>query len=410
MAHSDVRVNVLLQNNAGTEDRPQKAGVSYRFLQQRLKAWQPILSPTSVVILYFVFGVVCIALGVYIFTQSQAVVELRYDYSSLAHDSPNIGHFDLEVDRDMEPPILVYYEIQGFHQNHRRYIKSLSNPQLKGGDQVSTLPEKYSKDCHPWPTDSTGRRVNYPCGLVAQSVFNDSFAIISKAPKGNTYSSIQVDSSSKTIAWPADIHGRYKNADPEKKVKTETGESVPRQEAMNMWLLERFPPVRCEQEDITPENPWVPAKVKMIDVAAEGSFVKVPDCRGYMTKSPKCNFTLKGKDFKCEGGYKERVVEDWGLESGHLAVWMRRASLPTFRKLWGKVSEKLIRGTKLRVYVDDNFPVTKSDGRKALVMTTSSPLGGKNDFLGFGYMALGGGCLLFSLLFCVVNVSQRAGH
>ena len=35
-------------------------------------------------------------------------------------------------DRDMEPPIYVYYELHNFYQNHRRYVKSRSDKQLMG--------------------------------------------------------------------------------------------------------------------------------------------------------------------------------------------------------------------------------------------------------------------------------------
>jgi LEM3 (ligand-effect modulator 3) family / CDC50 family len=30
----------------------------------------------------------------------------------------------IEVDEDLKPPILVYYQIENFHQNHRKYARS----------------------------------------------------------------------------------------------------------------------------------------------------------------------------------------------------------------------------------------------------------------------------------------------
>jgi hypothetical protein len=37
----------------------------------------------------------------------------------------------------MEPPIYVYYQLKNFYQNHRRYVKSRSDDQLRGGESVS---------------------------------------------------------------------------------------------------------------------------------------------------------------------------------------------------------------------------------------------------------------------------------
>lgn len=36
------------------------------------------------------------------------------------------------IDEDVDGPIYVYYELQNFYQNHRRYVKSRSAYQLEG--------------------------------------------------------------------------------------------------------------------------------------------------------------------------------------------------------------------------------------------------------------------------------------
>ena len=45
------------------------------------------------------------------------------------------------------------------------------------------------------------------------------------------------------------------------------------------------------------------------------------------------------------------------------------------------------------------YPVSSFDGEKAFVVSTTSPLGGKNDFLGWAYIAVGCLCLALGLLF-----------
>merc|ERR1712232_992264 len=124
----------------------------------------------------------------------------------------------------------------------------------------------------------------------------------------------------------------------------------------------------------------------------------VVDCTGYNTKNPSCNFTRNGEAFPCNGAYR-KVQREWGIENGHFIVWMRIAGLPNFRKLWGKIDKSLKKGSKIRVHYQDNFPVKKFRGRKALVISTSSVLGGRNDSLGYGYIVVGFCCLIFGLYF-----------
>ena len=39
----------------------------------------------------------------------------------------------ITVDKDVNPPILIYYEIENFHQNHRKYTKSRDLFQVGNG-------------------------------------------------------------------------------------------------------------------------------------------------------------------------------------------------------------------------------------------------------------------------------------
>lgn len=36
------------------------------------------------------------------------------------------------IDKDIKGPLLVYYELTNYHQNHRRYVTSYSSSQLLG--------------------------------------------------------------------------------------------------------------------------------------------------------------------------------------------------------------------------------------------------------------------------------------
>ena len=66
--------------------------------------------------------------------------------------------------------MFVYYEITNLFQNHREYVKSLDADQLAGEDVDSSVLEQ---NCD--PAYKNGDNVLYPCGLVPNSRFNDTF-------------------------------------------------------------------------------------------------------------------------------------------------------------------------------------------------------------------------------------------
>ncbi|KAF9436954.1 hypothetical protein BGZ76_002457 [Entomortierella beljakovae] len=74
---------------------------------------------------------------------------------------------------DMKQPVYVYYRLSNFYQNHRRYIKSIDPKQLHG--DARSLSELKSGNCNPldYLTENGNEYPVYPCGLIANSVFND---------------------------------------------------------------------------------------------------------------------------------------------------------------------------------------------------------------------------------------------
>ncbi|CCF38797.1 LEM3/CDC50 family protein [Colletotrichum higginsianum] len=83
---------------------------------------------------------------------------------------------DFFLPDDLQPPVLFYYHLTEFHQNHRKYVTSLDGSQLKG-KSVSRGSVKDS--CFPVTSsrrDGGEEKVIYPCGAIANSIFNDTFA------------------------------------------------------------------------------------------------------------------------------------------------------------------------------------------------------------------------------------------
>jgi len=75
---------------------------------------------------------------------------------------------------DLEPSVFIYYKLTNFFQNHRRYVKSLDSKQLKGA--AVTPKDLNNGNCKPLATDSNGKAI-YPCGLIANSIFNGTLAL-----------------------------------------------------------------------------------------------------------------------------------------------------------------------------------------------------------------------------------------
>ena len=105
------------------------------------------------------------------------------------------------IPTDLKPPVLLYYRLTNFYQNHRRYVKSVSQNQLKG--QAVSLSSANS-DCN--PLGSQDGKIYYPCGLVANSQFNDTISspVLVGGPNGNQ----EYTMTKKGIAWASDQH-RY---------------------------------------------------------------------------------------------------------------------------------------------------------------------------------------------------------
>lgn len=304
------------------------------FHQQRLKAWRPLLAPRSIIIAFGLIGCLFIGLGLIVLLTTQSVVEISHRYDNLgeasystcdldhAQNDPSSSCFAIEITEEIKPPIFVYYHLTNFYQNHRRYVKSRSDPQLQGDSNPSV------DSCDPLVRDSKGRTY-YPCGLIAASTFNDTIncTLHSGSDSVDLSAKTFVDISNpdwqkKGIAWSSDVDHKF------------------------------------HQHQLEPDQ---------TNISASGA--PLPE--------------VDDEDF---------------------IVWMRTSALPSFKKLYRKITNPdriLQKGDVLVMSVNDQFPVESFGGQKHIVIATTSWLGGKNLFLGWAFIGSGIASVAVAIVFFI---------
>jgi hypothetical protein len=152
-----------------------------KFRQQKLLGWRPVPTLSCVTIIFVSFAVFFILVGILIlvFTSQVKEVIARYDrvrtyenetdpYCRNDKEVPDLCSFS--VPEKMKKPIMIYYQVDGFSQNHRAYMESKSDKQLKG-ETVS--PEELKKQCeYGYLNDNEGA---IPCGLMVKTYPDDKF-------------------------------------------------------------------------------------------------------------------------------------------------------------------------------------------------------------------------------------------
>ncbi|KAJ3129531.1 hypothetical protein HK098_001007 [Nowakowskiella sp. JEL0407] len=374
---------------ANDEKPESKRPANTAFKQQRLKAWQPILTPKTVLPTFFVIGLLFIPIGIGLYIASDQVQQIIFDYTN-CKDAPStftkptdtsssitLWKFDpptrtctiqFEVSKTFTPPVFIYYRLTNFFQNHRKYVKSFDYDQLAGKIVANSTGAKgLNVMCEPVRDASAvvvGTSVGvsgaqyYPCGLIANSMFSDfiggtspfedemavqCIANTSAMPVGISACGPGLNISYKFtqigIAWPSD------------------GEKF----AKTKWALDSPDLIK---DHLVPPPEWQ----RVFPQWKDGYTVdNLPDLRKW-----------------------ERFQ-----------VWMRTAGMPNFRKLYGRNNLNPLTSGTWELSIIDNFNVTKFSGTKSIVISTVSVLGGKNPFLGVAYVVVGIICWILGIIFLV---------
>ncbi|TYI59623.1 hypothetical protein E1A91_D10G049300v1 [Gossypium mustelinum] len=299
----------------------------YLFTQQNLPACKPVLTPEWVFMTFLFIGFIFIPVGLVTLRASHSVVEIveRYDIgcvpepfrinkvSYIQDDSiPKNCSLSFKVPKYMKAPIYIYYQLDNYYQNHRRYVKSRSDKQLLHGQNQHGI-----SSCQ--PVEVNNDRPIIPCGLIAWSLFNDTFTFIRNRA--------ELKVNRKNIAWKSDREHKF-------------------------------------GKNVYPFNFQ--------------------------------NGTLIGG-----GKLNPRIPLS---DQEDLIVWMRTSALPSFRKLYGRIEKDLDVDDVVVVHLMNNYNTYSFGGKKKLVLSTTSWLGGKNDFLGLAYVFIGSSSVTIAVVFTLLHL------
>lgn len=320
------------------------------FKQQRLPAWSPMLTASTVIPFFYIMAIVCMFLGVWLLLTVQSTQEMKMDYTeagtcdkcfekrknlSLAIEPCSCTVF-FSLDKPFKGDVFFYYGLRNFHQNLRRYMDSRDDGQMVGRLVQLENPTSY---CKPFDRDVNG--VPYaPCGAVANSMFNDSFSLTYHNSSGISQ---KVYLLRQGITWYTDKNVKYRN---------------PRKG--NLTLPEVF-------KDTVKPLYW-----------------------------QKTVYDLDPLD-----------PTNNGFVNDDLIVWMREAAFPNFKKLYGilnraKPFDDGLPAGNYTIDINYNFPVQHFRGRKEVVLTTLTWFGGQNHFLPVAYLVTSSLILLLAIILTVV--------
>ncbi len=231
------KVARVLPDSMPSADGKPKGPSDNAYLQQKMPVQHLVFTTKCVLLTLAVAGIVCTVIGAVALAYADRVVQFQFTYSSKdkcvspcpaqvkqygqdvetgrcqdpeyskGENAPQSCTVRFVLPKDIPGPVYFYYTLDNYHQNHRRYVASIDLYQIKGEfgkEDAGSEPAGHSK-CTIATENNNGSfadfyEVNgkkiwyYPCGLIARTLFNDTFAL--KGPNGDP-----VAWRSDTLAW-----------------------------------------------------------------------------------------------------------------------------------------------------------------------------------------------------------------
>jgi hypothetical protein len=81
---------------------------------------------TSTIAIFISFSVIFLSLGIALYVMSDSIQHLEVQYDTICTEFDTVCKVELTVEETIPGPVYLYYELNNFYQNHRRYVKSRS--------------------------------------------------------------------------------------------------------------------------------------------------------------------------------------------------------------------------------------------------------------------------------------------
>lgn len=328
------------------------------YWQQRLWSWDPVLTPSVIVMLLGVLGVVALPIGITIFVQSNDLYSQTVKYGGSGDSDIDCSSHSciasFTIDKDMDGPLYLYYELTNFYQNNIKYQKSIPWTQLSG--DTSETEEDLALICDPLVTNGTD--VLNPCGLVSNSFFTDRYGLISATSTINGVNPATAGFDESQLVFTSPDYFQQPNDFDFSSISgscpSECGTITQKCESCG----EVQSPCKCWKDPMTSTS--------------------------YMYHYPDDDTT----DYLYEM-YPNQINPIEGVTNEHFKVWMTIAGLPTFRKPYGKIDGPFKSGDVVKFSVQSYYDVKKFDGTKSLVLTERYSLGLPNAGIGTTFIVCG---------------------
>lgn len=391
-----------------------------RFAQQTLPSihFKPTYQTVSAILL--VVGSLLLALGCWVLPSSNAVVEIVVSYGDtypkLHAEKGNLSvrdyarndrstrswTVDVPVPAKMERPILVYYNIEPFYQSYARVLHGVSDVELMGG---TASPEQRLAVCPYVATRFDNGREIVPCGLMATSLFNDTFEVLDT-------SNIGISVEETNIAWSSDVE-RFRNP------------SNYRDENIS-WLFERYPGIVNVSKGVQDE--------KFVTWMRPAALPSVLKPYGYLSQDLHAgqNLTVRITSRFSVHGTQKSPGDPFTAHSGKISIGGSLRAANVTISVAKEMCRFQLNGCKGFTFMGDD---AKSDSevrpiifknewnlgkkgwmsykleetlfKKRLAITTLSPLGGRNNKLGAFLIGSGSMCII---LVCIIFWFHRWYH
>nr|XP_035130778.2 cell cycle control protein 50C isoform X3 [Callithrix jacchus] len=317
--------------------------------QQELPAHQLYFTATRVLSAFFTMGIFCLCMGIILIVSARSTQEIEINYTRTCANCAKLRETASNFDKECTCSIPFYLSEKMMGNVYMYYKLHGFHQNLYRYIQSRSNRQLMGKDVKAVEDCSPFKTSNsntpiVPCGAIANSMFNDTIILSYNI---NSSAQIKVPMLKSGLTWWTDKYIKFQNPS--------------------------FKNLADEFRGTTKPPNW-----------------------------PNPIYELDEKDPRNNGFLNEDFI-----------VWMPGAAFPTFKKLYGRLNQThhFKEGLPAGNYsfnITYNFPVTRFQGEKSVVLSTLTWCGGNSLFLGLAYTVTGAVTWLASFAMMAIHTMLKS--